>query len=107
MKSYGEVVGNMSGKKDLFTRIGAYLDLPAEVLPGGFSVLLSGERELCVRGHSVICSYSEKQITLALGARWLTVEGEGLFCAELSEEKVLIIGTVTGLFFKREGRNAT
>ena len=35
------------------------------------------------------------------------MQGRELFCAELAAEKLLITGTVTGLFFEKEGENAT
>ena len=97
----------MHEKKDLWGRIGEYLDLPRDLLPGGFSVLLSGEGELCVRGHAFMRTYSEKQIVLALDKVELCVEGESLFCKELSAENIVIIGTVRALFLKRGEKDAT
>ena len=97
----------MSKGKDLFARISSYLDLPPEALPGGFSLLLSGERELCVRGRAIICSYHDKRIVISVGKHMLCVRGESLFCAELSSEKMLISGTITGIFFLTEGEDAT
>lgn len=97
----------MRKKKDFLGRVGAYLDLPCEALPGGFSVLLSGQGEVCVQGRAEIRSYGEERVVLGIGKRVLVVEGRELFCTELSTEKLLIIGTVTGLFFKKEGENAT
>lgn len=97
----------MHEKKDLLGRIGEYLDLPRDLLPGGFTVLLSGERELCVRGRAFLRTYSEKQIVFALEEVELCVEGEGLFCRELSAENIVIIGTVRALFLKRGEKDAT
>ena len=106
MKFYGKGDGDMREKKDLFGRIGKYLDLPAEVLPGGFSVLLSG-RELCVHGRAAIRAYREDRVVICVGKQVLIAEGERLFCAELSAQKTVIIGTVTALFLKKEGEDAT
>lgn len=97
----------MHEKKELFSRIGAYLDLPCEALPGGFSVLLSGDHTLCVQGEVDIRFYTEEEIHLCLGKRVLLVTGSKLFCAELDRGKLLINGTVTGLFLKKEGESAT
>ncbi len=97
----------MREKKDFLTRISAYLDLPREALPGGFSVLLSGDSALCVQGEVAIRSYTEEQILLCVGKHLLCVEGKGLFCAELAAGKLLINGTVTGLLLKKEGKDAT
>jgi sporulation protein YqfC len=95
----------MRGKRNFLSRIGAYLDLPHEVLPGGFSVLLSGGREVCVQGNATICSYSDERIRIGLGECVLCVEGKGLFCTEMIAGKLLINGTVTGLFIEKEGRS--
>ena len=54
----------MSEKRDLLTRFGARLDLPREALPGGFSILLSGQGELSVRGRARILSYKENESTI-------------------------------------------
>ena len=97
----------MREKKNFSDRISAYLDLPAQAMPGGFSVMLSGEGMLCVQGCVSICSYSETRILLCLGRRYLLVEGKELFCAELLAGKLLINGTVTALFLKKEGEDAT
>jgi hypothetical protein len=97
----------MREKKDFFGRIGAYLDLPAQALPGGFSLTLSGEGALCVQGCVSLCSFTEEQVVILAGKRCLRVEGKELFCAELEAGKLLIIGTVTALFLKKEGEHAT
>ena len=96
----------MREKKDIFARISARLDLPREALPGGFSVSLSG-RELCVQGRAVILGYSEECVELFLGKRRICVRGNGLFCAELTPQRVLIVGDVCGIYLKREGEDAT
>ena len=97
----------MREKKDFRKRIGAYLDLPLEGLPGGFSVLLSGNRALCVQGKAMILTYTDEQIGLRVGKHVLRIQGNGLFCAELTGEKLLINGTVTALFLEKEGADAT
>ena len=96
----------MSEKKNLLARLSSYLDLPSEGLPGGFSMLLSGDGELCVRGTVGILSYDEAHISIRVGKCEVSIEGEELFCAELTSEKMVITGTVTALFLKKEGRNA-
>ena len=96
----------MREKKDIFARISARLDLPREALPGGFSISFSG-RELCVQGRAVILGYSEECVELSLGKQCILVQGTGLFCAELTPQRVLIVGDVCGIFFKREGKDAT
>ena len=96
----------MSEKRDLLTRFGARLDLPREALPGGFSILLSGQGELLVRGRARILSYKENEIKLLLEKRKLRVLGKRLFCASFEKENMRIIGTVTGVIFETEGKYA-
>ena len=96
----------MREKKDIFARISARLDLPREALPGGFSISLSG-RELYLQGRAVILGYSEECVEVSLGKQRICVQGSGLFCAELTPQRVLIVGDVCGIFLKREGENAT
>ena len=107
MQFYGKGCGDMREKKNFFGRIGDYLNIPEGVLPGDFSVLLSGDRVLCVQGKLRISAYSEERIVLCVGKHELCVEGKGLFCAELAAEKILINGTVTALYLKKGDKNAT
>lgn len=93
----------MKEKKDFFARLGARLDLPCEALPGGFSLLLSGHRELLVRGRARILSYKEDEIVLLVERRRLRVKGKRLFCAGFEKDHVRIIGTVMGVNFDPEG----
>lgn len=95
----------MSEKKDFLARFGGRLDLPREALPGGFSLLLSGQEEICVRGRARILSYSEDEMLLLLGKRKIRVWGKKLFCASFEKENMRIIGTVTGVIFETEGEN--
>ena len=96
----------MREKKDVLARIAARLDLPREALPGGFSVLLSGE-SLCIQGRAAILTYGKECILLCVGKRRLRVQGRGLFCAELAAERVLINGHVKGLFWEEGDADAT
>ena len=96
----------MRDKKDVFARISARLDLPREAIPGGYSILLSGEK-LCVQGRATILAYDEECILLCVEKRRLRVQGHGLFCAELAAERVLIIGRVKGLFWEGGDADAT
>ena len=95
----------MSEKKNLLARFGARLDLPREALPGGFSLLLSGQGEFFARGRVKILSYSENEILLLIEKRKIRVMGRKLFCASFEKENMRIIGTVTGVIFETEGEN--
>lgn len=95
----------MSEKKDFLSRFGARLDLPREAFPGGFSLLLSGQGELCARGRARILSYKEDEMVLLLEKRRIRVTGRGLFCASFEKENMRIIGTVTGVIFEGSDKN--
>lgn len=97
----------MREKKDFLGRIGAYLDLPPAALPGGFSLMLSEDSALCVQGRVSLRSYTQERIEISVERRCVQVEGKNLFCAELEAGKLMIIGTVTALFLKKEGENAS
>lgn len=97
----------MSEKKDFLARFGARLDLPREALPGGFSLLLSGQGELCVRGRVRILSYKEDEVLLLVEKRRIRVLGKGLLCASFEKENMRIIGTVMGVNFETEGEYAS
>ena len=95
----------MRGKKDLYSAIGAKLDIPREALPFGFALALSGRRELTVWGCEGILAYSEQEICLLVGGRSLVVLGEALLCTAFSKTALTVTGKISGLFFK-EGCDA-
>ncbi len=96
----------MRKKEDFFARLGARLDIPSEVTPGGFSILLSGQNALMIHGRVQICAYTEMCVLLRLEKRDLRIEGKGLLCRELAADYLQITGTVTALLFEREGEHA-
>ena len=87
----------MTRKRDLVGRIAAGLDIPREVLPGGFGLMLSGERELTVRGCKRILTYGSEEIALALGATSLTVRGHELVCTSFSGGAITVVGEILSL----------
>lgn len=87
----------MTGKGDFAARIAARLDIPREMLPGGFGVSLSGDTEATVRGCKRILAYGEKEIVLAVGGTVLTVRGEALYCTAFSAGAVTLTGKITAL----------
>ena len=87
----------MTGKRDFAARLAARLDIPREVLPGGFGLSMTGDSELTVRGCKRILSYGEEEITLAVGATVLTVGGSALYCSAFSGGAVTVTGKITRL----------
>ena len=96
----------MRKRKDLFDRFGARLDIPREVLPGGFSLSLSGQRELLVEGCRQILEYGDQKIRLLLKKAVLQIEGERLLCTVFSEEKLVICGVISALSFEGVSRES-
>ena len=93
----------MTEKRDFAARLAARLDIPRELLPGGFGASLAGDRELTVRGCKRILSYGQAEITLAVGATVLTVRGSDLYCSAFSGGAVTVTGKITGLLLGGQG----
>ena len=87
----------MPKKRDLMAVFGKRLDIPREMLPGGFSLELCGTGELTVRGCKRILSYAEQQILLQLPSHTLLVEGEGLLCSAFCAGAVTVSGEIRAL----------
>ena len=88
--------------RDFLLALGEKLDIPREVLPGGFALALSGEREMTVWGCSRILSYHEREILLLVGRRTLRVSGTALFCSAFGEGAVTVTGKIAALAFVEE-----
>jgi sporulation protein YqfC len=94
----------MRRKKEFFTRFGERLDIPREVLPGGFGLSMSGQNELTVRGCRQILSYAADCILLSLGKIALRVEGEDLLCTVFEAGNVTVQGLICRVSFdERQG----
>lgn len=84
----------MPRKRGLLSRLSQALQLPREVLPGSFGLVLSGREELLVRGCKKILTYGPDCITLALPHACLAVYGEGLFCSAFGGGSVTLGGHI-------------
>ena len=95
----------MRQKRGLLGRFGERLDIPREILPGGFSLVLSGTRELTVSGCGRILEYSDARISLRVGKKILLIVGKDLLCAAFGGGSVTVTGEIAALVFeKRDGR---
>ena len=90
--------------RELFARTLARLDIPREVLPGGFGLSMSGRGELTVRGCRRILAYAPDCIRLSMGKHTLTVQGESLLCTVFEAGCITIEGCISALVF-REGKS--
>lgn len=84
----------MQRKRDLIGRLGEKLDIPREVLPGGFLLSLSGKGELTVCGCADILAYSEQEILLSLGGQSVRVEGCELVCTAFCAQSITVCGKI-------------
>ena len=91
----------MTGKRDFAARIAAKLDIPREVLPGGFSLSLVGEGELTVRGCKRILLYQDDRIEFAVGKTVLSVLGNALYCTSFAGGAVTVTGKITAILIGR------
>lgn len=92
----------MRRDKGFLARVGERLDIPAEVLPGGFSLSLSGRRELTVSGCRRILCYGEEEMRLLLGKTVLSVCGHALVCTAFGGGSVTLSGEILSLSFEGE-----
>ena len=96
----------MRRKKDLLTGAMRYLDIPREMLPGGFGITLSGQSSLTVRGCRRILQYGATEIRLSLGEKKaLAIGGSDLICTVFDGEQATVEGLIESLAFE-EGEHA-
>lgn len=96
----------MRRKKDLLTGAMRYLDIPREVLPGGFGITLSGQGSLTVRGCRRILQYGATCIRLSIGKKKaLSVKGRDLICTVFDGEQATVEGLIESIAFE-EGEHA-
>ncbi len=87
----------MQKKRDLMAAFGRKLDIPREMLPGGFSLEMCGTGELTVRGCKRILSYAQERIVLEIGKRTLCVQGKELLCSAFCAGAVTVSGEIKAL----------
>ena len=98
----------MRRKRELASRAMRYLDIPSEVLPGGFSVLISGTGSLTVRGCRRILQYGTECIRLRLGdRRILNICGNDLLCTVFEAGLATVEGKLQSVSFEEAVRRAT
>ena len=90
----------MRPKKLFLSRLREGLDLPREMLVGGFSLSMFSAGELCVCGCRRILEYGEGEIRLLVGKRRLCIEGQGLLCASFSPKSMTVTGEIRALRFE-------
>ena len=76
------------------------LDIPPDVLPGGFVIELRGREALSLSGSGSILLYTPKEIRLSLRSAILSVKGERLVCSSYSASEVTVTGHVCSITFE-------
>ncbi len=90
----------MPKKKEILAALGSRLDIPPALLPGDFSLFMTGQREVTVMGCRRILFYSDIEIHLQVAKKTLTVKGEGLLCTAFGAGSVTIAGHIVALSFQ-------
>ena len=93
----------MQRKKSLLSAVGERLDIPPEMLPGGFLLTVCGQGELTLCGCCRILSYSETCIELLLSDAVLRVAGKGLLCTAFDGGRVTLSGHISAISWE-EGK---
>ena len=96
----------MRKKRTWIGALGERLDIPRELLPGGFFLTLSDSHEAIVRGCRRILSYGEREIVLSLGGQRLAIRGQGLLCSAFEAGCVTVRGNISQLSLEGGGRHA-
>ena len=89
----------MRDKGDFLHRLCEGLDIPKEILPGGFALFLSGQDELTLQGKCRILHHERQEIRLLIGKTTLSIQGQRLFCRAFFSERVTVCGRIDSLSF--------
>jgi len=90
-------------QKSFAERLCAGLDIPAEVLPGGHRIEISGRSGLKISGCGKILLYAPCEIRVALSGAVLSIVGRDLVCVAYSAGEVAIEGRIDNVAFREAG----
>ena len=91
----------MGGKDGLLARASRMFDLPADALAGVPRVEVVGDGELRMAPHRGILAYGSEEIHISGGNLVVLVRGSGLELRAMTQEALLITGTITTVEFMR------
>ena len=91
----------MGGKDGLLARASRMFDLPADALAGVPRVEVVGDGELRMAPHRGILAYGSEEIHISGGNLVVLVRGSGLELRAMTQEELLITGTITTVEFMR------
>ena len=80
-------------------RLPELLDLPDQTLPGVPIIEIYGDRRVLIEGRCRVIQYGGCCIKLRNGCGVVCVCGHGLKMAELSYDKMIVVGKIEGISF--------
>ena len=83
-------------------RIAKTLDLPLDTMCDMTRITLLGDREMLIENYDGIYLYSENEITLTVQKRRLTVMGSNLVITGAFDDRMIIIGTISKVFYSED-----
>ena len=91
----------MGEKEGLLMRASRLFDLPADALAGAPRVEIVGDGELRMAPHRGILAYGRSEIHISGGDVVVLVRGEELELRAMTQEELLITGTIAAVEFMR------
>ena len=91
----------MGEKEGLLLRASRLFDLPADALAGAPRVEMIGDGELRMGPHRGILAYGPEEIHISGGSLVVVVRGGGLELRAMTQEELLVTGTITAVEFMR------
>lgn len=91
----------MGEKEGLLLRASKLFDLPADALAGAPRVEMIGDGELRMGPHRGILAYGPEEIHISGGSLVVVVRGGGLELRAMTQEELLVTGTITAVEFMR------
>jgi len=87
-------------KSILGTRIAEVFELPGDVVLNLPRVTLIGNAQMAVENHRGLVRYDPASITVGCGGYQMIVDGESLVIGNVSNEELIIRGTILRIVFE-------
>ena len=91
----------MKQETSIFQRLRQSLDLPAELGAGQSQMMLNGNRELTIYGHSGIVAYARHEIQVRVRGGLAVICGAELEIARMNPARLVICGQIDALQLER------
>lgn len=77
-------------------------ELPRDILLDLPRITVIGALQLCIENHRGIIEYTGEKIRINLSGQELAVSGANLAISSITEEEIMIEGTIESLLFRQE-----